>query len=52
VFDLMCGSGTTLKAAVSLNRDYLGCDVSEGYCEIARTRLDRLLIKREEKDLK
>lgn len=51
VFDLMCGSGTTLKAAVSLNRDYLGCDISEEYCEIARVRLDRLLIRREEREL-
>jgi site-specific DNA-methyltransferase (adenine-specific) len=51
VFDPMCGSGTTLKAAVSLNRDYLGCDISEEYCEIARARLDRLLIKREEREL-
>lgn len=51
VFDPMCGSGTTLKAAVSLNRDYLGCDISNEYCEISRQRLNKLIIKRERRKL-
>lgn len=39
VFDPMCGSGTTLKMAERLNRHWLGCDVSEEYCEISRERI-------------
>ena len=39
VLDPMCGSGTTLKAAVKLKRRYIGIDISEEYCEIARQRI-------------
>lgn len=38
VLDPMCGSGTTLKAAQLLGRDYIGIDISEKYCDIARRR--------------
>lgn len=40
VFDPMVGSGTTCKMALLNGRNYLGCDISEKYVEIARTRLD------------
>ena len=40
VFDPMCGSGTTLKMAKKLGRNYLGIDISEEYCEISRRRVD------------
>jgi len=39
VFDPMCGSGTTLKIAKMLKRRYLGVDINEEYCEIAKRRL-------------
>ena len=39
VFDPMCGSGTTLKMAKLLNRNYIGIDISDEYIEIANERL-------------
>lgn len=38
VLDPMCGSGTTLKMAHETGRVYLGFDISEEYCELARRR--------------
>jgi site-specific DNA-methyltransferase (adenine-specific) len=42
VLDPMCGSGTTLKVAKRLRREYLGIDISPEYCKIARQRLNTL----------
>jgi len=39
VLDPMCGSGTTCKMAKINNRNYIGIDCSEEYCNIARERL-------------
>jgi DNA modification methylase len=39
VFDPMVGSGTTCKMASLNNRNYIGIDISEEYCEIARERI-------------
>ncbi len=39
VIDPMCGSGTTCVAAKMLGRRYIGIDISEKYCAIARMRL-------------
>ncbi len=39
VFDPMCGSGTTCKMALKLKRHWIGVDISEEYCEIARQRI-------------
>lgn len=36
VLDPMCGSGTTCVAAKQLGRKYLGIDISEEYCNLAR----------------
>ena len=42
VLDPMCGSGTTLKMAKQLGRNYIGIDISNEYCEIARRRVNSL----------
>lgn len=39
VFDPMCGSGTTLKMSKINARNYIGVDICEKYCEIARKRV-------------
>lgn len=39
VLDPMCGSGTTCKMAHNFKRNYIGIDISEEYCKIARDRL-------------
>lgn len=39
VLDPMCGSGTTCKMAMVNNRRYIGIDISEEYCNVARQRL-------------
>ncbi|MBN2560147.1 MAG: site-specific DNA-methyltransferase [Phycisphaerae bacterium] len=39
VADFFCGSGTTLVAAKTLNRRWLGCDISKQAVHIARRRL-------------
>lgn len=41
VLDPMCGSGTTLKMAKRLGRQYLGFDISEEYVELARQRVEQ-----------
>lgn len=40
VLDPMCGSGTTCKIAKQLGRDFVGMDISEDYCEMARKRIN------------
>jgi site-specific DNA-methyltransferase (adenine-specific) len=44
VLDPMCGSGTTCKASKKLNRNYIGIDVAEKYCDIAEKRLSQEVI--------
>jgi len=41
ILDPMCGSGTTCKMAAKYQRHYIGIDISEKYCDLARKRLDR-----------
>lgn len=40
VLDPYCGVGSTCIAAKMLGRRYIGIDISEKYCEIARQRLE------------
>lgn len=40
ILDPFVGSGTTLVAAESLNRKWIGIDISKEYCEIAKKRLE------------
>lgn len=35
VCDFFLGSGTTLKVAKKLNRNFIGCDINAEYCELA-----------------
>ena len=44
VLDPFCGSGTTGKMAVANNRNFIGFDISSDYCEIANTRIKRVLL--------
>lgn len=40
VLDPMCGSGTTCKMAKLNNRNYIGIDISEEYCDLSRKRVE------------
>jgi len=40
VLDPMCGSGTTCKMALKLGRRFIGIDIAEEYCVIARKRVE------------
>jgi DNA modification methylase len=42
VLDPMCGSGTTCKVAIELNRKFIGIDTSEEYIKIAKERVRHL----------
>lgn len=44
VLDPFMGSGTTALVAKKNNRRYVGIDLNESYCEMARERLSNLLI--------
>jgi site-specific DNA-methyltransferase (adenine-specific) len=39
ILDPFCGSGTTCVAAEQLGRRYIGIEISEDYCKIARRRV-------------
>ncbi len=44
IYDPFLGSGTTAKVAVSLNRDYVGSELSEDYFKIAQQRITNVQI--------
>ena len=39
------GSGTTAKACILTNRNYIGFEISEKYCEIAERRISDTVIE-------
>lgn len=39
ILDPMCGSGTSCVAALDNNRKFIGIDISEEYCALARERI-------------
>lgn len=40
IFDPFCGAGTTPKMATIMKRNFIGVDISEKYCAIARKRVE------------
>lgn len=48
VMDPFMGSGTTAVAALALDRQVIGFEIREDYCEIAAERIERFLKRREE----
>jgi len=40
VLDPMCGSGTTLKMAKELGRQWVGIDISDEYCRLSQKRVN------------
>jgi len=40
VLDIFMGSGTTALAAIELNRNFLGFEISEEYVNLAKQRID------------
>lgn len=49
VLDCFCGSGTTLVGAINPNRRYIGFEIDKNYYEIAKKRIEEILIKKGEK---
>jgi DNA modification methylase len=45
VLDPFTGSGTTGKMAILNNRQFIGIEISEEYCELARQRIEQARIK-------
>ena len=43
VLDPLCGSGTVLKMAKLLNRNYIGIDISEEYVELSKRRIQYII---------
>jgi site-specific DNA-methyltransferase (adenine-specific) len=47
VLDPLSGSGTTLKMAEKLNCRWIGIEISEEYCEIAKKRIEEIICQKE-----
>lgn len=51
VFDPFNGSGTTCLAAEMLGRKWIGVDISESYCEVARKRIKEHQLKQQQQKI-
>jgi len=47
VLDPFMGSGTTLQAAYRLRRNAIGTELKEEYFQVARARLDEIMLSRQ-----
>ena len=47
ILDPFMGSGTTAVAALQLQRNYIGIDISHDYCQMAKKRIEKLIMVRE-----
>ena len=43
VLDCFMGSGTTAKMAILNNRNFIGFEISDEYCDIARERIAQIV---------
>ena len=44
VMDIFMGSGTTAKVCKLTNRNYIGFEISNEYCQIAEERLSKIMV--------
>lgn len=42
--DIFMGSGTTAKVCKLTNRNYIGFEISNEYCQIAEERLSKIMV--------
>ena len=45
MLDPFMGSGTTAKMAILNNRNFIGFEISDEYCDIARERIAQIVNK-------
>jgi len=45
IFDPFIGSGTTAIACLKTNRNFIGCEISERYCDLANKRTENYLLQ-------
>ena len=46
VYDPFMGSGTTAKASIQLERNWIGSELDDGYCDICNRRLETVTIQK------